>query len=124
MTGPEGSHVRLVYEPMREPLWLFQRRCKGGKLSLPLLKVYLTFLLRGLDYLHSECHVVHIGMLWPRNIFNSSLTLVDLKPDNILVGFEDGLVINDLSDCKSLIPWLARSKMVELPIDHTTNLAR
>ena len=63
-TGPDGSHICLVYELMREPLWLFQKRCRDGKLSLALIKVYLTFLLRGLDYLHSECHIVHTGMSW------------------------------------------------------------
>ena len=59
--GRYGRHLCLVYEPMREPLWLFIRRWENGKLPLALLKVYLRFLLRGLDYLHSECHIIHTG---------------------------------------------------------------
>lgn len=59
--GPDGPHLCLVYEPMREPLWLFQQRWENGKLPPALLKVYLKFLLRGLDYLHSECHIIHTG---------------------------------------------------------------
>lgn len=59
--GPGGRHICLVYEPMREPLWLFQRRWENGKLPPSLLKVYLKFLLRGLNYLHSECHIIHTG---------------------------------------------------------------
>jgi serine/threonine protein kinase len=59
--GLDGPHLCLVYEPMREPLWLFQRRWENGKLPTALLKVYLRFLLRGLDYLHSECCIIHTG---------------------------------------------------------------
>ncbi|KAI9857138.1 MAG: hypothetical protein M1813_008629 [Trichoglossum hirsutum] len=77
--GPDGPHLCLVYEPMREPLWLFQRRWENGKLPPALLKVYLRFLLRGLDYLRSECHIIH----------------TDLKLDNILLGFEHPSVIED-----------------------------
>jgi serine/threonine protein kinase len=51
----------MVYEPMMEPLWLFIQRWEGGKLPPALSKVYLRFLLRGLDYLHSECHIIHTG---------------------------------------------------------------
>jgi serine/threonine protein kinase len=61
VTGPDGPHLCLVYEPMREPLWLFQQRWENGKLPPALLKVYLRFLLRGLDYLHSECYIIHTG---------------------------------------------------------------
>jgi serine/threonine-protein kinase SRPK3 len=50
---------------MREPLWLFRRRVSGEdrvtRLSMPLIKTYLQILLEGLDYLHSECHVIHTG---------------------------------------------------------------
>ncbi|KAL8830149.1 MAG: hypothetical protein Q9170_005870 [Blastenia crenularia] len=77
--GPNSIHVCLVYEPMREPLWLFQQRCRNRKFSLALLKGYLELLLKGLDYVHSECHIVH----------------TDLKLDNIMVGFEDSSVIED-----------------------------
>ena len=56
-----GKHLCLVYEPMREPLWLFQRRFTDRRLPLPILKAYLLMLLAGLDYLHSECRIVHTG---------------------------------------------------------------
>lgn len=62
-TGPGGKHLCLVFEPMREPLWLFQQRLPKGKIPPPLLKVYLGFFLQALDYLHSECHIIHTGKL-------------------------------------------------------------
>ncbi|KAL2821807.1 kinase-like domain-containing protein [Aspergillus cavernicola] len=58
---------------MREPLWIFQRRFVNGLLPLRIAKTYIYFLLVGLDYLHSECKVVHI----------------DLKLANILMTFEN-----------------------------------
>lgn len=61
VTGPEGKHMCLVYEPMREPLWILQRRFVDRKLPLPIAKAYIYFLLVGLDYLHSECKVIHTG---------------------------------------------------------------
>ena len=59
--GPDGTHLCLVYEPMREPLWRFQQRWEDNKIPPSLLKVYLKFLLQGLNYLHSECHIIHTG---------------------------------------------------------------
>ncbi|KAI9841786.1 MAG: hypothetical protein M1837_000380 [Sclerophora amabilis] len=78
-TGPHGTHTCLVFESMREPIWLHQRRWKNSDTPLPLLKVYIKFLLQGLDYLHSECRIIH----------------TDLKLDNILMGFENPFVIED-----------------------------
>ena len=60
-TGPDGTHSCLIYEPMREPLWLFRERWENGKFPSAILKVYLRFLLQGLDYLHSDCHIIHTG---------------------------------------------------------------
>ncbi|KAH8428570.1 uncharacterized protein LDX57_006266 [Aspergillus melleus] len=74
-SNPNGVHMCLGYEPMREPLWLFQNRCLNQRLSLGLLKGYMKLLLKGLDYLHSEY----------------------LKVDNILVGFEDPSVLHDFA---------------------------
>ncbi|GBE87440.1 hypothetical protein SCP_1101160 [Sparassis crispa] len=70
--GPHGHHYCLVYEPLREPLWMMQLRT-GGKYTPSTLKAILQAVLHGLDYLHSECHIIH----------------TDLKRDNILFGLED-----------------------------------
>ena len=64
--GPNGSHLCLVYDPMREPLWLLRQRCKDRKFPIGLLKGYLQLILKGLDYIHSECHVIHTGELDPK----------------------------------------------------------
>ncbi|POR33931.1 Protein kinase-like domain protein [Tolypocladium paradoxum] len=71
------KHLALVFEPMREPLWLFKRRITHEDRitdeSLPFMKTYIRILLEGLDYMHSQCHIIH----------------TDLKLDNIMVSFED-----------------------------------
>lgn len=59
--GPEGSHLCLVYPPMREPLSMYQQRFDDRRMPLPLIKTYIRVLLTGLDYLHKECRVVHTG---------------------------------------------------------------
>ena len=60
---PSGVHLCLVYVPMRETLSTFQRRLKNGCLPGNLLKPLLKFLLTGLDYLHTQSHVIHTGTL-------------------------------------------------------------
>lgn len=61
VNGPEGSHLCLVYPPMREPLSMYQRRFDDRKMPLALIKVYIHALLMGLEYLHKECRIVHTG---------------------------------------------------------------
>jgi len=61
--GPTGAaHLCLVFEAMREPLSQFQHRLVGDSIPPQLLKVYVDFILQGLDYLHSECQVIHTGL--------------------------------------------------------------
>ncbi|KLJ08631.1 hypothetical protein EMPG_15920 [Blastomyces silverae] len=80
-TGPEGGkHLCMAYEPMREPFWLFRRRFRDRLIPLPLLKTYIRILLVGLDYLHTECKIVH----------------TDLKLDNIMLTFEDPDILGDI----------------------------
>ncbi|EEQ90345.2 CMGC/SRPK protein kinase [Blastomyces dermatitidis ER-3] len=80
-TGPEGGkHLCMAYEPMREPFWLFRTRFRDRLIPLPLLKTYIRILLVGLDYLHTECKVVH----------------TDLKLDNIMLTFEDPEILGDI----------------------------
>ncbi|KAI9832065.1 MAG: hypothetical protein M1826_002393 [Phylliscum demangeonii] len=96
VTGPNGIHSCLVLEPMRESLELFRRRLKQSKFMLELLKAYLKALLQGLDYMHSECHIIHTGevKLHPTSMnIKAHQIMADLNLNNILVAFEDSSVI-------------------------------
>jgi len=67
VASTQGSHLCLVHEAMGR--FVFDSR----GLPIPLVKVVAKQLLLALDFLHSECHVVH----------------TDLKPDNILVKLDN-----------------------------------
>ncbi|KAJ5135234.1 kinase domain protein [Penicillium bovifimosum] len=77
MRGMSGDHICLVFEPLREPLWLLGRHLGSAGVPPKVLKAFLKILLLGLDFLHSECHVIH----------------TDLKADNFLIVFEDAVVL-------------------------------
>ncbi|KAF5611578.1 kinase domain protein [Fusarium subglutinans] len=79
LEGPHGTHFCLVYKPMRETLYHWQRRLPGERLPLPLFESYTFLILQALDYLHTECHLIH----------------TDIKDDNILVTIEDDSVLTD-----------------------------
>ncbi|CVL04859.1 related to serine/threonine protein kinase [Fusarium proliferatum] len=79
LEGPEGTHFCLVYKPMRETLYHWQRRLPQQRLPLPLFKSYAFLTLQALDYLHAECHLIH----------------TDIKDDNILVTIENDSVLAD-----------------------------
>ena len=59
--GPTSNHTCLVFEPLREPLWLLKERFEGNTIPSEILKIMVEMLLHGLDYLHTECHIVHTG---------------------------------------------------------------
>lgn len=86
--GQFGSHVFLVFEPLREPIWRLGRHL--GSIGVPpvVLKPFLGVLLEGLDFLHSECGIIH----------------TDLKADNLLIAFEDVRVIRNYARQQKLDP--------------------
>ncbi|KAM3471964.1 hypothetical protein MY8738_009074 [Beauveria namnaoensis] len=92
--GAIGTHLCLVLEPLREPLWLYCRRFVGGVIPVDVLKIIMQMILHGLDYLHSECQVIHTGLSYYTNIFRSTDWQSDLKPDNILVKLEDLAILD------------------------------
>ena len=59
--GPFGEHIALVFAPLREPLWLLGRHLDSTGVLPSILQAFLKLFLEGLDYLHSECHVIHTG---------------------------------------------------------------
>lgn len=61
VAGPFGEHLALVFEPLREPLWVLGRHLGTVGLSPTLLKAFLRLVLQGLDFLHTECHIIHTG---------------------------------------------------------------
>lgn len=70
ISTPIGHHLCLAFQPMREPLWIFRRRFGQDHVTtelLPVFKSYIRILLEGLDYLHSECHIIHTGS-YTRNL--------------------------------------------------------
>ncbi|RSL67614.1 hypothetical protein CEP53_002903 [Fusarium sp. AF-6] len=78
VSGASGSHVCLVLEALREPLWLYRRRYTGNFIPPEILKILVQMILHGLDYLHTECQIIH----------------TDLKPDNIMVKIEDASIFD------------------------------
>lgn len=64
---------------MRETLYHFQRRMRGQRLALPLFRPYMLLILQAVDYLHTQCRLIH----------------TDLKDDNIMVTFEDDTLLDD-----------------------------
>ncbi len=61
LQGSCDNHVCLVFEPLREPLWLLNERFEENVIPSEILKAMVEILLHGLDYLHTECHVIHTG---------------------------------------------------------------
>ncbi|CAI6091208.1 unnamed protein product, partial [Clonostachys chloroleuca] len=74
-----GKHHCLVLGALREPLWVYRERYIGGFIPVNILKILLQMTLQALDYLHSECHVIH----------------TDLKPDNIMIKIEDPSIFEE-----------------------------
>lgn len=90
--GPFGEHLVIVFKPLREPLWLVGRHLATIGLQPSVLKPFLKLILQALDFLHSECHIIH----------------TDLKSDNFLLGFEDSSVIDDYVRRQAEIPSLLK----------------
>ncbi|KAF2839996.1 hypothetical protein M501DRAFT_1030274 [Patellaria atrata CBS 101060] len=78
---PDGRmHLCIVYESMREPTLPISAVLGGRSIATPPSNGLLEAAFKGLDYLQSQCHIIH----------------TDLKQDNILMGFEDSSVLDDI----------------------------
>ncbi|KAK4933863.1 hypothetical protein LTR66_015853 [Elasticomyces elasticus] len=68
-----GEHLCIVYDVLREPLDECMQKLPNRLFSSSQLRKLLPALLKGLDYMHTDCHIVH----------------TDLKADNIMIGLGD-----------------------------------
>ncbi|KAI9297832.1 kinase-like protein [Neoconidiobolus thromboides FSU 785] len=66
--GPNGEHICMIFEVLGENLLGLIRRFPRG-IPKNLVKKMTLQILKGLDYLHRECGIIH----------------TDLKPENVLV---------------------------------------
>ncbi|KAI1149391.1 kinase domain protein [Nemania diffusa] len=86
--GPKGTHLCLVYQPMRETLFRLQQRCPEHRLPLPIFKLFTYYFLQALDYLHTECRLIH----------------TDIKDNNIMVKIENDSVLSDFVSAQERSP--------------------
>ncbi|RXK38133.1 CMGC/SRPK protein kinase [Tremella mesenterica] len=96
-TGPNGSHVCMVFEVLGENLLGLIKRYQHRGVPQPIVKQIAKQVLLGLDYLHTECRVIH----------------TDLKPENVLIVIEDveSVVAAELASCPAAVP----TKLVGVP---------
>lgn len=78
LKGPHGHHQCVVYDVLREPIGITMEKLPGRLFSGDNLRILLPALLQGLDYMHTECHIVH----------------TDLKADNIMMGLGDSGILD------------------------------
>ncbi|KAK2591913.1 hypothetical protein QQS21_010387 [Conoideocrella luteorostrata] len=77
--GPEDRHQCLVHVPLWENVWTFLHRNPVRRLPKPVLAFVLQRVFLALDYLHTECQVIH----------------TDIKADNIMFEISDESVLSD-----------------------------
>lgn len=61
LQGPDGVHRCLVHPPMFESAWAFLHRNPIQRLPAPVLAFILQRLFLALDFLHTECKIIHTG---------------------------------------------------------------
>lgn len=61
ISGPEDKHRCLVHPPLWESVLDFLFRNPAQRLPTPILAVTLHRLFLALDYLHTECKIIHTG---------------------------------------------------------------
>jgi len=61
VTGPDGCHRCLVHPPLWESVLTFLHRNPVGRLPPPVLAFVLRRLFLALDFLHTECQIIHTG---------------------------------------------------------------
>ncbi|KAM5508252.1 magnesium ion transporter [Microsporum canis] len=80
--GPEEKHRCLVHPPLWENVLTFLHRNPIRRLPSPILAVVLHRLFLGLDYLHTECQIIH----------------TDIKANNIMFNIADDSVFSDFEE--------------------------
>ncbi|CEP01042.1 hypothetical protein PBRA_008354 [Plasmodiophora brassicae] len=84
VVGDNGKHMCTVFEVLGDNLLELLKRCPGRRLPLASVKVIARDILKGLDFLHRRCRIIH----------------TDLKPENVLVASSDPKMAQRLASGK------------------------
>ena len=103
--GPEDKHRCLVHPPLWESVLTFLHRNPVRRLPSPVLAFVLQRLFLALDYLHTECKIIHAGLCFPvmysccfYYLLLAQEFLSDIKADNIMFGIADDSVFSDFEE--------------------------
>lgn len=91
--GPKGEHKVLAQKPMWDSFEDILRRNPSHRLPEEILKPLLAQVFLALDYLHTECQLVHTGELNNRNANSFSNDPIDIKGGNILMEIADDHIL-------------------------------
>jgi len=75
-----------------------------GRLPVPVLGIVLKRLFLALDFLHSECQLIHTGIdhfgrgLYTLVLFQLTNPVLDIKADNIMFGIKDDTVFEEFEE--------------------------
>ena len=61
VTGPDGEHHCLIHPPLWDSVKGLMGRNPIGRLPAPAVGIILQRLFMALDFLHTECHLIHSG---------------------------------------------------------------
>ena len=111
VAGPDGYHRCLVHAPLWENAPTFLHRNPVRRLPVPVLAFVLRRLFLALDFLHTECRIIHTGASSgtepsesgsPRTMLRCDG--VDIKADNIMFGIQDDSVFTAFEKEEQLDP--------------------
>lgn len=88
--GPHGRHLCIVTEPLFQSMSYLLPRFPDRRMPPRLVRSIARQVVLGLQYLHDECNIIHTGEFHSLarivdSFITSSATLLDIKPDNILM---------------------------------------
>ena len=94
-SGPNGTHVCMVFEPMGPNLLSLIKEYRYRGIPIDQVKVIGRQVLEGLDFIHTKCSIIH----------------TDVKPENVLLMASEGEFADDLEKLAESLASAATSSM-------------